>query len=84
MQVSSPHPLRHLSPRTVGLIAAVVTVLIWTAFNLRQQFAIIFGMRIIPTPYTKAKFTHKSAKQLEFFRRWAFVNSVKRGMLIFQ
>ena len=32
MQVSSPHPLRHLSPRTVGLIAAAVTVLIWTAF----------------------------------------------------
>ena len=32
MHVSSPHPLRHLSPRTVGLAAAVVTVLIWTAF----------------------------------------------------
>ena len=32
MPISSSHPLRNLSPRTVGLVAAVVTVLIWSAF----------------------------------------------------
>ena len=32
MPISSSHPLRNLSPRTVGLAAAVVTVLIWSAF----------------------------------------------------